>query len=154
MSAEYIQNEKRAFMFRTYSMFHVTWTTFKFNGNQLGTASVYVVISVPWSNQRAHWVISGKLLSKEFHCRTHRMDKRKSFVFARQYRNRFSQRINALSAQKSTNQNSCWHSDARYSWLETMIFHRIADIAYFWLTVTEIIQFFSRNVTSETCCKA
>ena len=26
----------------------------------------------------------------------HRMDKRKSFVFARQYRNRFSRRINAL----------------------------------------------------------
>ena len=37
----------------TYGMFHVTWTTFKFNRNQLGTVSAYVMISVPWSNQRA-----------------------------------------------------------------------------------------------------
>ena len=35
--------------------------------------------------------------------------------------------------------------------LKTMTFHRVADIAYFWLAVTEIIQFFSRNVTPETC---
>ena len=53
-----------------YSMFHVTWTTFKFNRNQLGTVSAFVMISVPWSNQRAHQVISEKLLSKEFHCET------------------------------------------------------------------------------------
>ena len=26
-----------------YSMFHVTWTTFKFNGNQLGKVSAYVM---------------------------------------------------------------------------------------------------------------
>ena len=26
-----------------YSMFHVTWTTFKFNRNQLGTVSAYVM---------------------------------------------------------------------------------------------------------------
>ena len=51
-------------------MFHVTWTTFKFNSNQLGTVSAYVMISVPWSNQRAHQVISEKLLSKKFYCRT------------------------------------------------------------------------------------
>ena len=37
-----------------YGMFHVTWTTFKFNRNQLGTVSAYVMISVPWSSQRAH----------------------------------------------------------------------------------------------------
>ena len=37
-----------------YSMFHVTWNTFKFNRNQLGTVSAYVMSSVPWSNQRAH----------------------------------------------------------------------------------------------------
>ena len=53
-----------------YSMFHVTWTTFKFNRNQLGTVSALVMISVPWSNQRAHQVISEKILSKEFHNRT------------------------------------------------------------------------------------
>ena len=52
-------------------MFHVTWPTFKFNRNQLGTVSAFVMISVPWSNQRAHQVISEKLLSKElFHCGT------------------------------------------------------------------------------------
>ena len=48
------------------SMFHVTWTTFKFNRNQLGTVSAYVMISVPWSNQRAYEGIRKKLLSKEF----------------------------------------------------------------------------------------
>ena len=53
-----------------YSMFHVTWTTFKFNRNQLGTVSGFVMIPVLGSNQRAHQVISEKLLSKEFHCRT------------------------------------------------------------------------------------
>ena len=51
-------------------MFHVTWTTFKFSRNQLGTVSAYVMSSVTWSNQSAHQVISEKLLSKEFHCRT------------------------------------------------------------------------------------
>ena len=45
-------------------MFHVTWTTFKFNRNQLGMVSVFVMISVPWSNQRAHQIISEQLLSK------------------------------------------------------------------------------------------
>ena len=35
-------------------MFHVIWTTFKFSKNQLGTVSAFVMISVPWSNQRAH----------------------------------------------------------------------------------------------------
>ena len=28
--------------------------TFKFNTNQLGTVSAYVMSAVPWSNQRAH----------------------------------------------------------------------------------------------------
>ena len=50
-------------------MFHITWATFKFSGNQLGMVSAYVMSSMPWSNQRAHYVISEKLLSKEFHCR-------------------------------------------------------------------------------------
>ena len=51
-------------------MFHVTWITFKFNKNQLGTVSAFVMISVPWSNQRAHQVIREKLLSKELQCGT------------------------------------------------------------------------------------
>ena len=37
-----------------YGMFHVTWSTCKFNRNQLGTVSGYVMSSVPWSNQCAH----------------------------------------------------------------------------------------------------
>ena len=51
-------------------MFHVTWITFIFNRNQLGTVSAFFMSSVPWSNQRAHQVISENLLSKEFHCMT------------------------------------------------------------------------------------
>ena len=51
-------------------MFHVTWTTFKFNRNQLGTVSAFVMISVPGSNQRVYQVTSEKLLSKAFHGRT------------------------------------------------------------------------------------
>ena len=65
-------DDDSSFRYRTYhySVFHVTWTTFNFNRNQLGTVSAYVMISVAWSNQRAHQVISEKLLSKEFHCGT------------------------------------------------------------------------------------
>ena len=44
--------------------------TFKFNTNQHWTVSAFVMISVIWSNQRAHQVISEKLLSKEFHFMT------------------------------------------------------------------------------------
>ena len=44
-------------------MFHVTSTTFKFNRNQLGTVSAFVMISVPWSNQRAHQVTSENKLN-------------------------------------------------------------------------------------------
>ena len=51
-------------------MFHITWTTYKFNRNQLGMVSVFVMISVPQSNQRVHQVTGEKLLSKEFHCVT------------------------------------------------------------------------------------
>ena len=51
-------------------MFHATWTTFKFNRNQLGMVSAFVMTSMPWSNQRTHQAISEKLLSKEFHCGT------------------------------------------------------------------------------------
>ena len=44
------------------------------------------------------------------HSGIHRMDKRKPFVFARQYRNTFLEGL--------TNQNGHWHGDARFSWLE------------------------------------
>ena len=30
---------------KAFCMFHVTWTTFKFNTNQLGTVSAFVMIS-------------------------------------------------------------------------------------------------------------
>ena len=58
-------------------MLHITWTIFKFNRNQLGMVSAYVISSLPWSNQCAHQVISEKFLSKEFHCGTkdHKLDK-------------------------------------------------------------------------------
>ena len=38
----------------------------KFNRNQLGTVSAYVMISVPWSNHRAHLVISENYSAKNF----------------------------------------------------------------------------------------
>ena len=51
------------------SGFYVTpWATFKLNRNQLGMVSAFVKMSVPWSNQSQ--VISEKLLSREFDCRT------------------------------------------------------------------------------------
>ena len=45
-------------------MFHITWPTFKFNRNQLGTVLVFVMISMLSSNQRAHQLIGEKLLQK------------------------------------------------------------------------------------------
>ena len=44
---------QRQFEWPLYSTFNVTWTTFKFNRNRLGTVSAYVMSSVPWSNKRA-----------------------------------------------------------------------------------------------------
>ena len=65
------KNHLSVLTFKThFFMFHIIWTTFKFNRNQLGTVSAFVMTSVPWSDQRAHQVIGEKLLSKEFHCRT------------------------------------------------------------------------------------
>ena len=64
-----------------YSMFHLPWSIFKFNTNKLGTISAFLMISVRWSNQRAHQVISEKLLSKEFHCRTTDLKKILKIVF-------------------------------------------------------------------------
>ena len=66
----------------------------------------------------------------------HRMDKHSSFVFARHCRNCFSRRINALVPRNPAIKTANIHG------LKTMTFHRVAEIAYFWLPVTEIIQFF------------
>ena len=75
------------------------------------------------------------------------MDKRSSFVFARQYRNCFSRRINALVPRNPAIKTADIHG------LMTMTFHHVADIEYFLLAFTEIVQFFSRNVTPETYSK-
>ena len=69
VSGKKSENKPKTLFWDFYSMFHVTWTTFKFNRNQLGTVSAFVMISVPGRNQCAHQVISEKLLSKEFHGR-------------------------------------------------------------------------------------
>ena len=47
---EIFSTELEIFGVNLYTMFHVTWTTFKFNRNELGTVSAFVMISVPWSN--------------------------------------------------------------------------------------------------------
>ena len=46
-------NEKN---YHSYGMFGVTWATLKFNRNhELGTVSVYIMITMPWSNQCTHY---------------------------------------------------------------------------------------------------
>ena len=45
------------------------------------------------------------------------MDKRKSIVFLRQYRNLLLSKEEGSGAQKLTSQNGHWHDDARFSWL-------------------------------------
>ena len=70
-----------------YSMFHLTWITFRFSRNLLGTVSAYVMSSKPWSNLCAHQVISEKLLSKEFHWRTkdHKVDRIRQLLSLQSY---------------------------------------------------------------------
>ena len=41
-----------------YTIFHLSWIIFNFNINQLGTVSALVIISVPWSNEHVHEVIT------------------------------------------------------------------------------------------------
>ena len=71
-----------------------------------------------------------------------RMDKHTSFVFARQYRNCFSRRINALVPRNQPIKTAVGIVMYDFHGLKTIIFRRVADIAYFWLAVTEIFQFF------------
>ena len=57
------------------------------------------------------------------------MDKRKTFVFARQYRNCFSQRINALVPRNQPIKTALGIVMHDFHGLRTMTFHRVADIA-------------------------
>ena len=61
----------------------------------------------------------------------HMMDERKSFVFARQYRNCFSQRINALVPRNQPIKTAVGIVMHDFQGLKTMPIHRVADIAYF-----------------------
>ena len=70
------------------------------------------------------------------------MDKGRSFVFPRQYRNCFSQRINALVPRNGPIKRTISMMMHDFHALKTMTFHYVADIAYFWFAVTEIIWFF------------
>ena len=60
-----------------------------------------------------------------------RMDKRKSFVFARQYRNCFSRKINPLVPRNQPIKTAVGIAMHDVHGLKTMIFHRVADSAYF-----------------------
>ena len=59
------------------------------------------------------------------------MDKRKAFVFARQYRNCFSPRINALLPRNQPIKTAVGIVMHDFHGLKTMTFHHVADIAYF-----------------------
>ena len=59
------------------------------------------------------------------------MDKRKSFVFARQYSNCYSRRINALVPRNQPIKTAVDIVMHDFHGLKTMTFHRVADIAYF-----------------------
>ena len=59
------------------------------------------------------------------------MDKRKSFVFARQYRNCLSRRINALVLRNQPIKTVVGIVMHDFHGLKKMTFHRVADIAYF-----------------------
>ena len=59
------------------------------------------------------------------------MDKRKSFVFARQYRNCFSRRINALVHRNQPIKTAVGIVMHDFHDKKTMTFHRVAESAYF-----------------------
>ena len=66
----------------------------------------------------------------------------KPIVFARQYRNSFSWRINVLVPRNQPIKTALGVVMHDFHGLKTMTFHHVAGIAYFWRAVTEIIQFF------------
>ena len=80
-----------------------------------------------------------------------RMDKRKSFVFPKQYRNCFSRRINALVLRDQPIKTTIGMVMHDFHGLKTETFLSVEDITYFCLAFTEITKFLSLNVTSETC---
>ena len=59
------------------------------------------------------------------------MDKCKSFLFARQYRNCFSQSINALVSRDQPVKTADGMVMHDFLGLKKMNFHRAVDIAYF-----------------------
>ena len=66
-----------------------------------------------------------------FYPMLYRMDKRKSFVFTRQYRNCFFRRINALVPRNQPIKTAVGIVMHDFHGLKTMTFHRVADLAYF-----------------------
>ena len=64
-------------------------------------------------------------------CFRHRMNKRKFFVFRRQYRNCFSGRTNALLPRNYPINIAIGMVMHDFHGLKTMTFHRVADNAYF-----------------------
>ena len=77
--------------------------------------------------------------------RSHRMDKRESFVIARQYRNCFSRGINVLVPRNEPVKTAIGIVMHDFYGLKAMSFHCVSDIAYLLLEVTEIIQFFLQS---------
>ena len=69
------------------------------------------------------------------------MDKCKSFVFPRQYRNYFSRRINALLPRNQPKKTAIGMVMNDFHGSKTMIFHWIADVAYFSLAVRKLSLF-------------
>ena len=59
------------------------------------------------------------------------MDKRKSFVFVRQYRDCLSRKINALMPRNQPMKTAVGIVMHDFNGLKTITFHRVADIAYF-----------------------
>ena len=79
----------------------------------------------------------------------YRMDKRKSFIFPRQYRNSFLTHC----CQKLTNQNNNWHGDTQFSWLKDNDLPPCCRHCLFLTHSYRKNPIFSLNVTSETCSK-
>ena len=61
----------------------------------------------------------------------YKMEKRKSFVFPRQYRNCFSRRINSLLPRNQPIKTTVGIVMHDFHDLKTMNFHQVADIVYF-----------------------
>ena len=98
-----------------------TFTALCSRGTHYGTSSAVTLLT---GN-----INSSSLL--EIQDDNHRMDKRKSFVFARQYRNCYSRNINALVPRNEPIKTAVGRVMHDFHGLKTMTFHLVADIAYF-----------------------